>query len=127
LQYLVSDKVKPGDASLAPEYFATEGEHPDIAWSFVVAHLKEIQERFGLLREGRLLSSIATGFTDNPRADEVLAFAQANLPSVALRRVESSVSEIRFRAKLKAKILPAIDDWIKAKLEGNRDSASRNP
>jgi hypothetical protein len=109
------------------EYFAAEGEHPDIAWSFAVAHLKEMQERFGLLRLTRLLSLIATGFTDNQRADEVSSFAQANLPPAAVRELQSSINEIRFRAKLKAKTLAAIDDWIKVKLEENRSSASRNP
>ncbi len=127
LQYFVSDKVKPRDLPLALEYFATEGEHPDIAWSFAVAHLKEMQERFGLLRLSRLLSLIATGFTDNQRADEVLSFAKANLPPAAVRELQNSIDEIRFRAKLKAKTLAAIDDWIKVKLEENRGSASRNP
>jgi aminopeptidase N len=115
LQYLVSDKVQPRDASLVFERVAAEGEHPDIAWSFAVDHLKEMRDRFGLPGQSRLLASIATGFTDNQRADEVLAFGQANFPPPALRELKKSLSTIRFRAKLKAKILPAIDDWIKAK------------
>jgi aminopeptidase N len=127
LQYLLSDKVKSGDASLALANFCGEGEHPDIAWSFAIDHLKEMQERFGPLGQSRLLASIATGFTDDKRADEVSAFVQANLPPVALREAENSINEVRFRSKLKAKTLPAIDDWIKAKLEENRESASRNP
>jgi aminopeptidase N len=127
LEYLGSDKVKPGDASVALEYFAEESEHPDIVWSFTVTHLREMQERFGWARQSRLLSSIASGFTDNQRADEIVAFAKANLPEVALGALENSTHEIRFRAKLKAKTLPAIDDWIKAKLEGTQDNASRNP
>jgi aminopeptidase N len=126
LQYLFSDQVKPGDASLALEYFAAEGEHPDIAWSFAVAHLKEMQERFGLGRQTQVLSSIARAFTDDQRADEISAFAQANLPPAALREVENAVHEIRFSAKLKAKTLPAIEDWIKAKLERNTNGALRN-
>jgi aminopeptidase N len=116
LPYLLSDKVTPDEASLALEYFAAEGEHPDIAWSFAVAHLKEMQERFGLIRQSRVLSSIATGFTDNQRADEVLAFAQANLAPAAFREMENAAGQIRLRAKLKTKALPVIDDWIKAKL-----------
>jgi aminopeptidase N len=124
LQYLVSDKVKAGDGSLGLEYMAAEGEHPDIAWSFAIAHLREIQERFGLPAQSRLLSSIATGFTDNQRADEVLSFAKDSLPPTAFRDVENSISGIRFRAKLKAKTLPAIDDWIKAKLEENLESTA---
>jgi aminopeptidase N len=115
LQYLVSDKVPPRDASLVFEHVAAEGEHPDIAWSFAVDHLKEMRDRFGLPGQSRLLASIATGFTDQQRADEALAFGQANFPPSALRELENSLPTIRFRAKLKAKILPAIDDWIRAK------------
>ncbi|HEY6840517.1 MAG TPA: M1 family metallopeptidase [Chthoniobacterales bacterium] len=127
LNYLWSNTLKPSDLSLTLEVFSTEGEHADIAWSFAVAHLKEVQDRFELLPKGWLLSSIAAGFTDNRRADEVLALAQADLSPATLRREEKSVQEIRFRAKLKAKTLPAIDDWIKAKLEAARDSSSQNP
>ena len=127
LNYLLSNTLKPSDLSLTLKVFSTEGEHADIAWSFAVTHLKEMQDRFGLLPKGWLLSSIAAGFTDNRRADEVLALAQADLSPATLRRVEKSVQEIRFRAKLKAKTLPAIDDWIKAKLEAAPDSSSQNP
>jgi hypothetical protein len=62
-----------------------------------------------------LLASIVSGFTDDQRADDVLAFAQANFPPGTLRELENSLQTIRFRGKLKAKILPVIDDWIKAK------------
>ena len=75
-----------------------------------------MQERFGLIRQSRVLSSIATGFTDNQRADEVLAFTQANLVPAAFHEMENAAGQIRLRAKLKAKALPVIDDWIKAKL-----------
>ena len=119
--------MKPGDLSLLLECFAAEGEHPDIAWSFAVAHLQEMQNRLGLLGQSRLLSSIATGFTDNERADEILAFAQANLPPASFREVEYSSNQIRFRARLKARTLPVIDAWIKVKLEAKRNGASHNP
>jgi aminopeptidase N len=127
LQHLESDKVEPGDLSLLLECFAAEGEHPDIAWSFAAAHSREMQNRLGLLGQSRLLSSIATGFTDNERADEILAFAQANLPPASFREVEYSSNQIRFRARLKARTLPVIDAWIKVKLEAKRNGASHNP
>ena len=115
LQHLMTDKAQPRDAFLVFGYVATEGEHPDIAWSFVVDHQKEIRERFGLPGQIQLLASIATGFTDDQRADEVLALAQSNFPPGALREVEKSLQTTRLRGKLKAKILPVIDDWIKGK------------
>jgi aminopeptidase N len=127
MDYLLSSSVDPADASLALETLAAEGEHPGIAWSFVVDHPKEIQERFATSGQSRFLSSIASGSSDDGRADEILAFAQANLPAASLAEVENSINEIRFRAKLKAKTLPAIDDWIKAKFEKNQYSTSRGP
>ena len=127
LQCLLSANVKSGDLLMALATFSGEGEHPDIAWSFAIEHLKEMQERFGTLGENRLLASIATGFTDDKRADEVSAFVRANLPPTILREVENSIKEIRFRSKLKAKTLPAIDGWIKAKLEGSQENVSRDP
>jgi hypothetical protein len=127
LQYLGSDKMEAGDLALLLECFGAEGEHPDIAWSFAAAHLPEMQNRLGLLDQSRLFSSIATGFTDNDQADEILAFAQANLPPATFREVEYSSNEIRFRARLKARTLPAIDAWIKVNLEAKRNGASRNP
>jgi aminopeptidase N len=127
LQYLLPDNVKPGDLLMALANFSGEGEHPDIAWSFAIEHLKEIQERFGTLGRNRLLASIATGFTDDNRADEVSTAVQANLPATTIREVENSIKEIRFRSKLKAKILPAIDAWIKAKHEGSQENVSRDP
>jgi len=118
LEYLMSDHVMPGDACRALEDLATEGEHPAIVWEFATAHLNEMEQRFGLFRRNRLLSSIAAGFMDAPQADALIAFARSYLAPVALREFEDSADLIRFRAKLKVKTLPAIDEWIKMKGDG---------
>ena len=49
LQYLVSDKVQPRDASLVFEQVAAEGEHPDLAWSFAVDHVRKCGTGLGCL------------------------------------------------------------------------------
>ncbi len=127
LEYLMSDHVMPGDACRALENISTEGEHPTIVWDFATTHLTEMQQRFGLFRRDRLLSSIAAGFIDDPRADELVAFARSNLGSVAIREAEDSANLIRFRAQLKAKTLPAIDEWVKMKIDGAPSKAVANP
>jgi len=126
LEYLMSDHVMPGDACRALEDLATEGEHPAIVWEFATTHLNEMQQRFGLFRRNRLLSSIAAGFIDDPRADDLIAFARSYLAPVAIREFEGSANLIRFRAKLKAKTLPAIDEWIKTKVDGAPSKAAAN-
>src|SRR3984893_3434532 len=127
LEYLMSDHVMPGDACRALEDLATEGEHPAIVWEFATTHLNEMQQRFGLFRRNRLLSSIAAGFMDEARADELIAFARSYLAPVAIREFEDSANLIRFGARLKAKTLPAIDDWIKVKFDGAPSKAAGNP
>ena len=114
MEYLMSDHVMPGDACRALEDLATEGEHPAIVWEFATAHLNEMEQRFGLFRRNRLLSSIAAGFMDAPQADALIAFARSYLAPVALREFEDSADLIRFRAKLKVKTLPAIDEWSRS-------------
>jgi hypothetical protein len=127
LEYLISDRVMPGDACQAFEELATEGEHPAIAWEFVTAHSKEMQQRLGLDRRNRLLSSIACGFTEDSRADELIAFAKANLAPGAMAEVEDAANLIRFRAKLKAKTLQAIDDWVKTRVDTAPNNAMQHP
>jgi ERAP1-like C-terminal domain len=127
LEYLMSDHVMAGDACWALEDLATEGEHPATVWEFATTHLDQMQQRFGLFRRNRLLSSIAAGFMDDSRADELIAFAKSYLAPVAIREFEDSASLIRFKAKLKAKTLPAIDEWIKMKFDGRPGKAAADP
>ena len=62
-----------------------------------------------------------------PEADELIAFARSYLAPVAIREFEDSANLIRFKAKLKAKTLPAIDEWIKMKSDGAPSKAAANP
>jgi ERAP1-like C-terminal domain len=126
LEYLISDRVMPGDAYRAFENLAAEGEHAAIVWEFVTTHFKEMQQRFGLDRRNRLLSSIAGGFTDDSRADELIAFAKAYLTPVAMAKIEDTANLIRFSAKLKAKTLQAIDEWIKARADTAPSDTTQN-
>jgi hypothetical protein len=117
---LMSDQVMPGDACRTLQNLAAEGEHPAIVWEFATAHLNEMQQRFGLFRRNRLLLSIAAGFTDDARADELTAIAKSYFSPVAIREAEDAANLIRFIAKLKAKTLPAIDEWIRKKDQWSR-------
>jgi aminopeptidase N len=127
LEYLMSDHVMPGDACQTFENLATEGEHSAIVWEFATAHFNEMQQRFGVFRRNRLLLSIAAGFTDALRADQLVTFARSYLGPVAMREAEDSANLIRFRARLKAKTLPAIDEWMKMKIDQAPSKAVANP
>ncbi len=119
--------MNAADMSLVLEYLAAKGERPDMAWAFAIAHWKEMQDRYGAHSQSQLLSAIAARFTDDQQAGEILAFAKANLSEAAMSQMETAINEIRGKSRLKTKTLSAVDDWIKARLEANRGSASRNP
>jgi hypothetical protein len=94
------------------QYLSNQGEHPEIVWDYATQHLAELEKRFGYSRWNRLLPSIAEGFTDPSRADELLKFAHWNQTKLGLKEAENSANLISARVKLKAKELPSIDRWI---------------
>jgi aminopeptidase N len=116
IAYLLDDNKEPG-AAAAPafESLATQGEHPEIAWDFATNHLQEMQKRFGELRFNRLISALASGFTDEQRADDVIEFVKGKLSPDAIPSAEKTAELIRRMAKFKARELPVIDKWIETK------------
>lgn len=115
IEFLMSKNVSPGDAIRILEEQATQGEHPDIVWKYATTHLPEIRQRFGLLGWNRLLPLLAGGFTDDEHADELVRFAKENLPAQGQREADNAANRIRFRAQLKMRQLPKIDEWISTK------------
>jgi aminopeptidase N len=112
-EFFTSKHVASGDGGRALEEEAWE--HPEIVWTQTTTHFKQMQQRFGFLRWNRLLPSLAAGFIDSERADELLRFAKQNLPVQGQREADNAANLIRFRAGLKSRELPKIDQWIATK------------
>jgi aminopeptidase N len=114
VEFFVSKHVAPGDAGRALEEAAWE--HPEIVWAFATTHIKQFQQRFGFFRWNRLLPSLAAGFTDSERADDLIQFAKQNLAAQGQREADNAANLIRFRAELKKRELPKIDRWVATKI-----------
>jgi hypothetical protein len=114
VEFFISKHVAPGDAGRALEEESLE--HPEIVWTYATTHLKLMQQRFGFFRWNRSLPNIATGFTDSERADELVRFAQQNLPAQGQREADNAANLIRFSAELKKRELPKIDRWVATKI-----------
>ena len=114
VEFFVSKHVAPGDAGRALEEAAWE--HPEIVWTFATTHIKQFQQRFGFFRWNRLLPSLAAGFTDSERADDLVQFAKENLAAQRQREADNAANLIRFRAELKKRELPKIDRWVATKI-----------
>ena len=114
VEFFVSKHVAPGDGGRALEEEAWE--HPEIVWAFATTHIKQFQQRFGFFRWNRLLPSLAAGFTDSERAEELVQFAKQNLAAQGQREADNAANLIRFRAELKKRELPKIDRWVATKI-----------
>ena len=123
VEFFISKHVAPGDAGRALEEEALE--HPEIVWTYATTHLKQMQQRFGFFRWNRLLPNIAAGFTDSERADELVRFAQQNLPAQGQREADNAANLIRFCADLKKRELPKIDRWVATKIAQVTPTANR--
>ncbi|WP_421931957.1 M1 family metallopeptidase [Phenylobacterium sp.] len=89
-------------------------EHPDLAWRFTLANLPAISKGFDALRRNSFVPGIAGRSKDAARAEELLAFAAANIPADAQGDTKVAVARIRYGAEIKARRVPEISAWIAA-------------
>ena len=91
------------------------GEQPALAWEFAQAQRIPLGHKLDSLGRVRFAPGVMRGFSDVKRASELEAYAQKNLPSEAKSEIAKAAEEIRFKADLKARILPEIARWIATK------------
>jgi len=92
---------------------ASEGEHPDLALTFVRAHFDELAAKQGPQFRTTFVSYLMRNFADRARAEELAQFAPVHETSggriVAERAREAILADADFRDG----VLPGVDDWIK--------------
>jgi aminopeptidase N len=111
---LTNELIAP-DAARIVSRVSYDGEHPELAWDFAREHLEALLAKLPALGVNDYVPGIFRGFSDAARADELEAFAKANLPPSVGHSVAKAADEIRFQADFKQRALPEIDAWWKAK------------
>jgi aminopeptidase N len=108
LQLALSDKLPQVVAIQIPEYVA-RNDHGALAWSFAKAHGSELLKRVTVWRQSRYLPRIVATSADGSIADDLLAYVKVNLPPEALTMANRTADQIRFQARLKARLLPQLE------------------
>jgi aminopeptidase N len=109
----LTDETVPQEAIYLVSDAANVGHQPELAWEFARQNLKSLFAKLSNFERDNYIPSIFTSFSDNARADELLAFVKKNVSSDSLMRAREVAEEIRFKAGLKRRELPRIDAWIK--------------
>ncbi|HEY1364218.1 MAG TPA: M1 family metallopeptidase [Xanthobacteraceae bacterium] len=91
---------------------AADGEQPELAWNFVQQHFEALAERQGPSFPNYLVAGLMQNFTDRERAEELARFAPAHASSGGRTAAARAQEAIMISADLKARVLPAVADWI---------------
>jgi aminopeptidase N len=112
----LADELIAPDAARLVQRVAGEAEQPELAWNFARQHLDTLLAKVSALSANGYVPRIFEAFDDPARADELEAFAAKNLPASAKVATAKAADNIRFRAELKARVLPQIDAWWQAQV-----------
>jgi aminopeptidase N len=92
---------------------ASEGEKPEDAWIYTKAKLPELLALMSANSADEYVAWLFRNFSDAARADELESFSKENLPPSAARPTSIAADDIRFQAKLKARLLPELTSSLK--------------
>ena len=111
----LTDELPASRATELVNNVSNSGEQPGLAWEFAQAQRKQLDPKLDSLGKIRFAPNVMRGFSEAKRATELEVYARKNLPSDAKSEIGKAAEEIRFKADLKARLLPEIAKWIPAK------------
>jgi len=115
LPIALTDELPTSRAVFLVSRVARQSDHPDTAWDFAKANMKTLLAKTDALGATRYAPSLFTFFAENSRADELRAYAKANLPETSAPEVAKAVDEIQFRTEFKRRLTPQLKRWIDTK------------
>lgn len=117
LQISLGDELPTSRAIYLVAKVARQSEHPEIAWNFAKASMKQLLAKTDALGASNYAPGLFTFFSDAARIAELESFAKANLPATSKKAVEKAVDEVGFRAELKTSVTSQIGTWFSATKE----------
>jgi aminopeptidase N len=95
---------------------ASQGEHRDLAWSFLKANFNALAGKQGPSFQNYFPANLMTSFTDAAHAEELANFAPAQATSGGRLVAARSYERIMADADFSAQLLPAVDEWVKRRM-----------
>ena len=115
LPIALTDELPTSRAIFLVSRVARQSDHPDMAWDFAKANMKTLLAKTDALGANRYAPGLFTFFAENARANELRAYAKANLPETSAPEVAKAVDEIQFRSEFKKRLAPQLNAWIERK------------
>ena len=115
LALALTDELPPQAAAYLVQRIAMGSEQPELAWKFAQEHLGALLAKLASTRANDYVPGIFGAFSESARATELEEWARKNMPADAGAPTARAADAIRFKAGLKARLLPQIDAWSQAR------------
>jgi aminopeptidase N len=111
LQISLTDELPTSRALHLVSRAARDSGHPELAWQFAKAHMKQLLAKTDALTANSYVPGLFGFFSDKARVDELAAFAKSDLPPEAKSSVEKATDEMTFRIDFKNRLTSEISSW----------------
>ena len=113
LEISLGDELPTSRAIHLVARVARQSEHPEIAWQFAKAHMKQLLAKADALGANSYAPGLFTFFSDAARILELERYAKSDLPQTAAKEVAKAIDEIGFRAEFKPRLATQMANWIR--------------
>jgi aminopeptidase N len=119
LEISLGDELPTSRATYLVAKVGRQSEHPEVAWNFAKAHMKQLLAKADALSANSYAPSFFNLFSDPPRIGELERYAKSDLPPAAAKDVAKAIDELGFRAELKPRLLTQIASWLTDAAKGH--------
>jgi aminopeptidase N len=119
LEISLGDELPTSRATYLVAKVGRQSEHPEVAWNFAQAHMKQLLAKTDALSANSYAPGLFNLFSDSARITELERYAKSSLPSAAAKDVLKAIDEVGFRAELKPRLNAQIADWVTDAAKGH--------
>jgi aminopeptidase N len=119
LEISLGDELPTSRAIYLVSKVARQSEHPELAWNFAKAHMKQLLAKTDAIGANSYAPGLFTFFSDAARIAELERYAKSDLPPTAAKDVAKAIDEVGFRAEFKPLVLTQIASWIADAAKGH--------
>jgi aminopeptidase N len=119
LEISLGDELPTSRATYLVSRVGRDSEHPEVAWRFAKAHMKQLLAKTDALAANSYAPGLFTLFSDPARIAELESYAKSDLPASAAKDVAKASDEVGFRADMKLRVTTEMASWLTYTLEKN--------
>ncbi len=108
-----TDEVTAGRVNRFIGAAAYSSDNPELVWKLFLAKRKAVLKKLTPMQAAGVLPAIAGASSDPAIGEELGKLPESNVSSGAKRDAETAIEDIGFKSAFKARLVPAVSNWLK--------------